>query len=646
MLTKKIPCLGIIAVTLIGFFIPSQLEAATKVVVAPIRGQATFAPPGDTTLSNPSWRELTLTTKSAGLTITLDAAKVTPITVEMLNNSGAYACVVRKKQDKILFRNLFTKSRTIDRTGAIRMGKFYDARYIIVPEITRYKCRVNCQAGAGGRTNFSFDLALTVEFTVVDTKNGRLVFRQSFRGVHNQTMSSNGTKLTKVGPLIWTPVKKSLCGDFVKKFLKATLKPLPEPKKDTTGPSIKILSPGKGSYCRGERLKVAVSCPDKDLSYITINGHAAKPYPKATKVPVFVATLDCLDGPVKIRVIAQDKSGNKSFATSEIICDTKAPLVHVVAPDPNVAVNTASVTIVAVCLDQDVASLTIAGKVCKRGAKNRFSHTLQLKQGHHRIDVKARDHAGNERLQVASFSVDCQKPTLTLVSPKDKSKVKTKSVEVKVQCPDTDIQSIKINGQKAHFVRGTTYAAPFNAQEGLNNVVVEAIDKAGNKTQLFSSFSVDAKPPTLKLLAPKRKARLNTNPINVWVECKDSDLQTITINGVKAKPRGKGRYSITMTAKQGVNKIHAVARDTAGHETALKAQFIFDSKAPEISAKLTVIIEGKVDDPQSKVTINGVQVKVGADGRYKQEVKLGTDRKVVIVATDPFGNAKRVVKQY
>ncbi|MDF1660151.1 MAG: CsgG/HfaB family protein [Planctomycetota bacterium] len=645
MLTKKIQCLGIIAASLLGFLAPSQLEAATKVVVAPLRSQSNFTPPQNTTLSNPSWRVLTLTTKSQGVTVTLDAAKITPITVEMLNNSGSYACVVRKKQDKILFRNLFTEARTIEQGGAIRMGKFYDARYIIVPEITAYKCRVSPLFGSGNNAHRVLDLALTVEFTVVDTKNGRVVFRQSFKGV-GQPKQSCQTQNLSASDLVWTPVKKSLCKDFVKKFLKATLKPLPEPKKDTTGPSISILSPAKGSYCRSDRLRVAVACPDKDLSYITINGQAAKRYPNAKKVPVYIATLECLDGPVKIRVTAQDKSGNKTIKTSQIICDTKAPLVHVVSPDPNVAVNTASVTIVAVCLDKDVASLTIAGKECNRGAKNRFSHTIQLKQGFHRIDVKAKDHAGNERLQIASFSVDCQKPTLTLISPKDKAQVKTKSVEVKVECPDTDLLSIKVNGQTARFVRGRTYAAPFNAQEGLNNVVVVAIDKAGNKTQLFSSFTVDAKPPTLKLLAPKRKARLNTNPINVWVECKDSDLESITINGVKAKSRGKGRYSIALIAKQGVNKIHAVARDKAGHETALKARFTFDSKAPEISAKLTVIIQGKVDDPQSKVTINGVPVKVGADGHYKQEVKLGADRKVVIVATDPFGNAKRVVKQY
>lgn len=641
---KKTACLSLIAAGLFGLVATAPAEAATKVVVAPIRAKSSFALPRDSAMSNPSWRVLNLVTKSGSVSVTLDAAKVTPMTVDLLNKSGAYVCVVRKKQDKILFRNLFTESRGIDRGGAIRMGKFYDARYIILPEITAYKCQISPVFGAGDQRHRILNLVLTVEFTVVDTGNGRVVFRESFRGVGQPKQNCQNT--LSASDLVWTPVKRSLCKSFVKAFLKATLKPLPEPKKDTTGPSLKILSPAEGSYCRGDRLQVAVACPDKDLAHITINGEAARPYKKASKVPVYVATLECLDGPVKIRVIGQDKSGNKTVATSQVICDTKAPLVHVVSPDPNGAVNTKAVTIVAVCLDQDVASLTIGGKECKRGAKNRFSQTLTLGQGHHRIDVKARDHAGNERLQIASFFVDWQKPRLTLISPKEKAQLRNKSVEVRVQCPDTDLQSIKINGQKANFARGSIYMTMLTAQEGLNQFVVEAIDKAGNKSQLFGSFIVDAKPPTLKLLAPKRKARLNTNPINIWIECKDKDLQSLTINGVKATPRGKGRYSITTKAKQGLNKILAVATDLAGHVSQLKAQFTFDSKAPEISAKLTVVIEGKVDDPQSTVTINGIPAKVGTDGRYKQEVKLGTDRKVVIIATDPFGNTKRVVKQY
>jgi len=156
----------------------------------------------------------------------------------------------------------------------------------------------------------------------------------------------------------------------------------------------------------------------------------------------------------------------------------------------------------------------------------------------------------------------------------------------------------------------------------------------------------DTTPPSVKFLAPGEGQTINVNPVNVVVEVPDGDVTRVVINGVAAVAIGKGRYRAAVSCREGANRVTAEAFDAAGNRGTALRSFRFDSTPPEVSGRVTVVVRGKVDDPSSTVTVNGQRVTVGADGSYSVEVKLGADRSVVIIATDEFGNAKRVVKRY
>jgi hypothetical protein len=536
-------------------------EAQTKLVVVPVRCQSSFKAQ-NVNISNPKWRQLRLTTKTrSDITLELKADSITSVLGEMLNNTGSYFSVVRKKLDKVLFKKLFTSARTIDSTNAMSMGKLYDSRYLIIPEICSYRCKGSYHQRPGNKWSRDLDLSLAVEFTVVDTSRGLVVFREIFKASASPSESCGGPKVIQLGDQPWIPIKEKICQDFVTRFLKATLKPKGKLPQDKTAPTIKVVSPRSGSLYRRSNVEVIVSCPDKDLRLITINGQPANAYKTKVKLSLFSSTIETVEGLNIIKVSASDHSGNKTTIHHQITCDTRAPLLHLASPGRNSTVNGGNIPIVVICLDKDIASLTIGGREARKGEKGRYTLTLKLTEGAQRIVIKARDHAGNLSVAYAVFTINNQKPKL-------------------------------------------------------------------------------------RLLAPKSDAQLNTNPVNIWVECHDPEIEKVIINGLTAKARGKGRYSVVITASQGLNKIQADAFNRVGNRGSLRSQYRFDSKAPKISAQLSVIVQGKVNDPASTVTINGVRVNVKSDGTYQREVKLGTNRKVVIVATDPFGNSRRIVKKY
>jgi curli biogenesis system outer membrane secretion channel CsgG len=156
----------------------------------------------------------------------------------------------------------------------------------------------------------------------------------------------------------------------------------------------------------------------------------------------------------------------------------------------------------------------------------------------------------------------------------------------------------------------------------------------------------DTTPPTVSLLSPKPGVTLNTNPVNIWVESPDADVVRVVINGAEAVAKGKGRYAIQIQAVEGENVIAVEAFDAAGNRGRASGAFAFDSTPPEVKASAYVVVRGRVDDPNSTVTLNGRSVELAADGSYEARLELGADRKVTIVATDEFGNSRTLVKQY
>jgi len=108
--------------------------------------------------------------------------------------------------------------------------------------------------------------------------------------------------------------------------------------------------------------------------------------------------------------------------------------------------------------------------------------TPNLKEGDHIFSIKAKDEAGNEsQTLIYTFKVDITPPSLEILSPLSGTEVLEKIIEIKgktepnisVKVKDTLVTTDEQTGE---------FKISYTLNEGTNDILVTAIDKAGNET--------------------------------------------------------------------------------------------------------------------------------------------------------------------
>lgn len=155
----------------------------------------------------------------------------------------------------------------------------------------------------------------------------------------------------------------------------------------------------------------------------------------------------------------------------------------------------------------------------------------------------------------------------------------------------------------------------------------------------------DTTPPRITILAPKEGATLNGNPVNVVCEVTDDSgvVKRVAILGRDAQKDDKGRWRGPVQANDGGNRVRVEAWDGEGNRGEATVTFNYDSTPPTVEADATILVEGKVDDLSSTLTINGQRVDYDKQtGRYSVRIKADPAHPdtVTIVAEDEFGNKK------
>jgi len=188
---------------------------------------------------------------------------------------------------------------------------------------------------------------------------------------------------------------------------------------------------------------------------------------------------------------------------------------------------------------------------------------------------------------------------------------------------------------------------------GVNTLLFEATDDAGNYASLQISVVQDASPPQLNIIYPKDNLFTGNS---VLVISGSSEVgNTVTVNGVPVTlDPNNGQFSYTILLKEGTNRIVARAIDKIGNTYEVVRNVFLDTMPPALtvtnpidqqvvsSAKLNV--EG-LTDLNAVITINGNVVPIEA-GAFKKAVTLkeGLNR-IVILATDLAGNRNMAVRE-
>lgn len=163
------------------------------------------------------------------------------------------------------------------------------------------------------------------------------------------------------------------------------------------------------------------------------------------------------------------------------------------------------------------------------------------------------------------------------------------------------------------------------------------------RTSQVRYAAFDNQPPRPTFVKPQSGAVVKEKTIEVVVDVPDQDVAEVLINGKKADRNGT-RFSAKVPLHEGANDISAVAKDATGNEGTAQLRVGLDSTPPEVTATVTVIIEGQVE-PGTRVIVNGEEVAVDANGRYEAKVKVKQgQREVEVIAIDKYGNRTETMR--
>jgi hypothetical protein len=287
-----------------------------------------------------------------------------------------------------------------------------------------------------------------------------------------------------------------------------------------------------------------------------------------------------------------------------------------------------------------------------------------LEMGPHKLYFEVKDLAGNAFNLEMDISIDAMAPTLDITSPMDGEVTSESRLEVRGTYQDTvsDLSEIvvRINDEDYLPTSVGVIFEPIDLTEGVNTLVVEAIDKAGNRAVKRLTVTLDTYAPTLYVTSPldglvTREASTEVRgvseagtPIEVEVLHDDPSVDDFNTDAIAARD---GSFLVELTLHEGRQTVVATAFDPAGNTRTVSRVVFLDTEPPGLTIlsptdpmtyteQPTIELVGQIedDDPDNVIVrINGIPVVQHL--RFEKNLPLmeGTNT-IIVTATDAVGN--------
>ncbi|MBE0502188.1 MAG: hypothetical protein IBX47_12195, partial [Desulfuromonadales bacterium] len=188
-------------------------------------------------------------------------------------------------------------------------------------------------------------------------------------------------------------------------------------------------------------------------------------------------------GEYLLQISAEDILGHKTESNVHFVIDQTFPQVTVTGVSTGQFYKHPVTPIVDISDDYlDMTTMTLNGSPFLSGS-------VIEEEGQYNLLVTAKDKAGNVTEQFVSFTVDLTPPVITVSGVEDGSYVNT-AVTLQVDITDFSLFESVISLDGGDFVSGTTLSA-----EGSYELIVHAVDLAGNESETTFSFVIDKSAP-------------------------------------------------------------------------------------------------------------------------------------------------------
>jgi hypothetical protein len=428
---------------------------------------------------------------------------------------------------------------------------------------------------------------------------------------------------------------------------------------DAVAPELDIVEPSDMDRTREPNLLVQGSYQDdvSDLSEIEvrINGRVLS---STTGVINEYETLT--EGVNTIIIDATDAAGNTAIVRRTVTLDTYPPTLYVYSPlnmlvtaEPTLMVTGLSEAGTPILIEQVRASNgeLISSTTVDARADGTFRTTLVLMEGDQHIVFTAEDQAENVRSLTRTVTLDTTPPGLTINSPQEGAYVSDSRVPLVAQVTDDDLESVRVlvNGLLVEHAGLISETIPL--VEGLNTIVVIAIDAVDNHVERSVNVTRDTIAPVMIVENPEF---VLTNERVLLVRGQvDDDAAVVTVAGSPVNVDEDQKFTKEIDLSVADNPIVVLATDKAGNEARFEIAFIYDNEKPVIdlidppeakTSDLVITLEGTVTDNVANVqvvTVKG-QVHPVIDGKFNVLVVVDTSgngwNNFTISAVDDAGN--------
>jgi hypothetical protein len=377
------------------------------------------------------------------------------------------------------------------------------------------------------------------------------------------------------------------------------------------------------------------------------------------------------EGVNTIVIDATDLAGNTVEVWRTVTLDSYPPTLYVYSPlnllvtsDDILEMNGLSEADTPIKIEQVDAATgnLISSDTVTARADGTFRHTLELQEGDQHIVFTAQDPAGNVRDITRTVTLDTTPPGLVINSPEEGAHISDSVVPLVAQVEDPNPEDVRVfvNGIPVSHVGFVNVAVPL--VEGLNTIVVMAMDAVDNTATRTVNVTRDTIAPTLVVETPEF---VLTNERKLVIRgAVDDASATVTVSGtpVNLDEDLKFVYEVP-DLSQADNPIVVAAEDMAGNTASHVIDFIFDNEAPEIelldqpgaeTSELVIMLNGTVMDNEAVidfVIVRGEAFPV-VEGKFNVLMTVDTSgdgwNNFTISATDDAGNVgvKNINVQY
>ena len=262
-------------------------------------------------------------------------------------------------------------------------------------------------------------------------------------------------------------------------------------------------------------------------------------------------SVELEEGEYNVSISVIDIFGNERRINFKIIVDTSPPLIILMYPKNGTVTRNKILT--PIYEVNDVSNLTVTIYVDEKPYEGE-----ELSDGMHYLKIIAVDSLGRKAEISAYFEVDTKAPTISLINFNEY--YNTTRIPIIVHVDEECNLTVKVDGSVIEA------NSTVELTEGIHEVVIEAIDNAGNVAELRRSFIIDLKPPEIKVEPANRTVLAGKITLNINItDNYGISYMVVYLDGGKIY-EGNYTENLSIELREGIHEIIIAAFDLAGNK--------------------------------------------------------------------------------